>query len=172
MNYSQDKITQMLIKTTESILKIILKAQAWASENNTEETVLLNAKLAPDMFPFSKQIQVVSDNLKGILSRMAMTDAPVMEDSETTLPELIQRLEKTLEYAKSIAVDSLNNSENQKIILPYMPNKFLETEDYLFGFAIPNFYFHTSAVYCIARNLGVPVGKMDFIGSLNLQDLN
>jgi hypothetical protein len=172
MNYSQDKVAQMLIKTTENTLKIVLKTQTWANENNIEETVLLNAKLAPDMFSFSKQIQIVSDNLKGILSRMAMIDAPVMEDSETTLSELIQRLEKTLEYAKSIGVDSLNSSENQKIILPFMPTKFLETEDYLFGFAIPNFYFHTSAIYCIVRNLGVSVGKMDFIGSLNLQGLN
>ena len=172
MNYSQDQIAKMLIATTENTLKILLKTQKWAAENNMEESILLGSKLAPDMFPLVKQVQIVSDNLKGILSRMTMQDAPVMEDSETTLPQLIERLEKTLEYARAVDHASLGNSENQKIILPFMPTKFLETVDYIFGFAIPNFYFHTSAIYCIVRHIGVPVGKMDFIGSLNLQDLN
>lgn len=171
MNYSQDHIVKMMIKSTESVIKILQKAQTWSTENGRDEVEILQTRLAPDMFPLTKQIQIISDNLKGTISRLSMTETPKMEDNETTLSELIQRLEKTIEFAKSVSVENLSNSENQKIILPFMPSKYLETLEYLFNFAIPNLYFHISMVYAILRHIGVPIGKMDFIGGLEMHDL-
>jgi hypothetical protein len=170
MNYSQDKIAQMLIKSTENLIKILIKTQTWAVENNVTESDILAAKLAPDMFPLVKQVQIMSDSLKAFFGNLSMSEIPVMEDNEVSLSELIKRLEKTLDYAKSIT--DLGKSESEKIILPFMPTKFLETPDYIFGFVVPNFYFHLTACYCIIRHLGVAIGKMDYIGSINLQDLN
>lgn len=172
MNHSQTHVVHMMIQSAENIIKILYKAQTWASENNLDESDLISAKLAPDMFPLSKQIQIISDNLKGMVARLSMTEPPVMEDSETTLSELIQRLEKTVQYAKSVDSSLLASSEDQKIILPFIPTKFLETPDYIFSFAIPNFYFHVTAAYCIIRHLDIPLTKMEYIGNINLQDLN
>lgn len=171
MQYSQDQIVKMMIKSTESVIKILEKAQNWAQENNKNENEILQSRLAEDMFPLVKQVQIISDNLKGTISRLSLTETPKMEDVETTLSELIQRLEKTVEFAQSIAVENLSKSENQKIILPFMPTKYLETTEYLFSFAIPNLYFHISMVYAILRHIGAPIGKMDFIGGLQMHDL-
>lgn len=171
MNYSQDHIVQTLINSTESIIKVLYKAQTWIKESGKNETEVLESRLIADMFPLSKQVQIVSDNLKGTVARLAMTETPKMEDTETTLKELITRLEKTVEFAKSIALSDLSKSENQKIILPFMPTKFLETPEYLFKFSIPNLYFHISMIYAILRQLGAPIGKMDFIGGIVMHDL-
>ena len=171
MQYSQDQIVKMMIKSTESVIKILEKAQNWVQENNKNENEILQSRLAEDMFPLIKQVQIISDNLKGTISRLSLTETPKMEDVETTLSQLIQRLEKTVEFAQSIAVENLSKSENQKIILPFMPTKYLETREYLFSFAIPNLYFHISMVYAILRHIGVPLVKMDFIGGLEMHDL-
>lgn len=171
MNYSQDHVVKMMIKSTESVIKILEKAQNWAKENNKAEAEILQSRLAENMFPLTKQVQVISDTLKSTVSHISMMESPKMEDNETTLSELIQRLEKTVEFAKSVSVENLSASENQKIILPFMPSKYLETLEYLFNFAIPNLYFHISMAYAILRHIGVPIGKMDFIGGLEMHDL-
>lgn len=171
MNYSQDQIVKMMIKSTQSIIKILQKTQIWAHENNKDENEILQSRIAADMFPLIKQIQIISDNLKGTVARLSMTETPKMEDNEITLSQLIQRLEKTLEFVKSVELEKLSESENQKIILPFMPSKYLETCEYLFNFAIPNLYFHICMVYAVLRHIGVSIGKMDFIGGLEMHDL-
>jgi len=171
MKYSQDHLIKMLIKSTESTIKILYKAESWIAENDKNESEILEARLIDDMFPLTKQIQIISDNLKSTVARISMMENPKMEDSETTLSGLIQRLEKTVEFAKSVASENLSKSEDQRIILPFMPTKFLETPEFLFNFSIPNLYFHISMVYAILRHIGMPIGKMDFIGGLEMHDL-
>jgi uncharacterized protein len=139
--------------------------------NNVADKSIFNARLAPDMFPLSKQVTVVSDNLKGMVSRFTETENPKMEDNETTLDDLIARLQKTVDFANSMTEDKYDNAGNIKAVLPWMPGKYLSADDYLFQFAIPNVYFHFSIAYSILRTNGYELGKQDFIGGLNLHDL-
>jgi uncharacterized protein len=162
---------QTISKSLESAISILQKTQIWSQESGITEEQILNAKLAPDMFGFAKQIQILSDNAKAIAGRLAGIEIPKMEDKEVSLEELIQRLKKTLEFIKNIPENSYQNSQNQKIILPYIPNKYQKAEDYIKNYAIPNFYFHMVVAYSILRNLGFQIGKNDYLGKLELVDL-
>lgn len=138
--------------------------------NEMADKAIFGARLAPDMLPLSKQITIVSDNLKGMVSRFAQVENPKMEDNETSLDELITRLQNTIDFANSIETSKYERAGEIKATLPWMPGKYLTADDYLFQFAIPNVYFHLSIAYAILRNNGYELGKQDFIGGLNLQD--
>jgi hypothetical protein len=140
--------------------------------NNVADKSIFDARLAPDMFPLSKQVTVVSDNLKGMVSRFTETENPKMEDTETNLDQLIERLQKTVDFANSVPESNYDKAGEIKAKLPWIPGKYLTANDYLFQFAIPNVYFHLSIAYSILRNNGYEVGKQDFIGGMNLQDLD
>jgi uncharacterized protein len=138
--------------------------------NDITDKSIFGARLAPDMLPLSKQITVVSDNLKGMVSRFAQVENPKMEDIESNLDQLIVRLQNTVDFANSISADQFSDAANIKATLPWIPGKNLTADDYLFQFAIPNVYFHLSIAYAILRNNGYEIGKQDFIGGMNLQD--
>jgi uncharacterized protein len=158
--------TKGVQKSVEALINILKKVNQ--AENGKP---VFNAKIAPDMFGFNKQVTVVSDNLKGMVSRFTETENPKMEDTETNLDQLIERLQKTVDFANSMTEDKYDNAANIKAVLPWMPGKYLTANDYLFQFAIPNVYFHFSIAYSILRNNGFELGKQDFLGGLNLQDL-
>jgi uncharacterized protein len=159
--------TKGVQKSVEALTNILKKVSQ--TENGKS---IFDARLAPDMLPLSKQITVVSDNLKGMVSRFTETENPKMEDTETTLDQLIARLQKTVDFANSISADRYSDAANIKATLPWMPGKYLTADDYLFQFAIPNVYFHLSIAYAILRNNGYELGKQDFIGGMTLNDLN
>lgn len=167
-----------ITKSTESLKNILSKVPAYLESkkdmrgNDTiSEMYVLEARIAPDMYSLKKQIQLVSDNLKGIVSRTSGTENPKMEDTETTLEELIQRLQKTLDFANSIPESAYQDAENRKATMPWMPGKYQKMEDYVIETGLPNFYFHLVTAYNILRNLGLDIGKRDFIGGLTLQDM-
>jgi uncharacterized protein len=158
--------TKGVQKSVEALINILKKV------NQTEGgNPVFDARIAPDMFGLNKQVTVVSDNLKGMVSRFSNSENPKMEDNETNLEELITRLQKTIDFANSISADQYSNAANIKATLPWMPGKYLTADDYLFQFAIPNVYFHLSIAYAILRNNGYEIGKQDFIGGLTLNDL-
>lgn len=147
-------------------LKTILgKAEAWAAEKNVKEATVLNARLALDMLPFSKQIQLVSDTAKGIAARLGGVENPSYADDEVTFAELHVRLQKTIDFVKSVDAKSFIGSETREIVMKF-PNRSLEFTglSYLTGFAIPNLFFHVTTAYAILRHSGVPLGKNDFLG--------
>jgi uncharacterized protein len=166
-------------KTVQSLIEILKKLEtqiATKSENDIEtyqewETTIIEARLIDDMFPLKKQITIISDNLKGIFARLSNNENPKMEDNETTLAQLIERLEKTVAFADSTDPASFENAETIKIQLPMIPGKFMTASDYVVQFAIPNIYFHLAIAYGIIRSRGYKIGKMDFIGQMNLHDL-
>jgi uncharacterized protein len=144
----------------------------WGNYTISEEYVL-SCRIAPNMFPLTRQVQIVSDNLKAMVSKITGVEAPQMEDNETTVTQLIERLEKTLEFVGSISQDKYEGAENRQARLRYMPGKYFEMEDFVVDYAIPNIYFHIVTAYNILRQLGVEVGKNDYIGiDLNLKDDN
>jgi hypothetical protein len=152
-------------------LVILEKGKAFAAEKGIPETDLLNAALAPDMFTFTRQIQIVSDNAKSAVARFAEVEAPKMEDTETTFDQLTERIKKTIDYVNTFSPESFANADNVKVTFPWMPGKYFEMQNYIEGFVTQNFHFHVSIAYAILRNKGVNLGKQDYISGLIPKDL-
>jgi hypothetical protein len=133
-----------------------------------DEAVLLEARLAPDMFALPRQIQIASDAAKGAGARLTAADAPAMADTEASFAELKQRCAATIAYLKGIDADAYNAGATREVVITF-PNgggvKFDGTT-FLTGFAMPNFMFHISMVYAILRAQGVELGKIDFLAHL------
>lgn len=144
---------------------LLEKAAAHAQATGIDPSQLVNARLAPDMYPLSGQIQRASDASKFAAQRLAQGDAPKFADTETTLEQLQQRIADTIAYLQSVAPDKLDGSETRKITLNFGDFKpEFQGDEYLLTFALPNFYFHVTTAYGILRQAGVPIGKMDFLG--------
>ena len=162
----------MLTKSMRSLVKILENAQQWAVQNGKSEDDLLQSRLAPDMFPLVKQVQLVSDSAKGVASRLSGIEIPSYEDTEVAIFELIDRLNRTIEFVEAIPAENFDNAEGVKITMPRLfPGKYMTSSDYLSEHGLPNFYFHVVTAYAILRNAGMPLGKSDYINGLNLMDL-
>lgn len=154
-----------LLRNLAVVDNLLDLAAASAQARNFDVSVLLNARLAPDMFSLIRQVQLLSDMGKGMAGRLSGTTLPVFEDVETTLPELKQRIARTREFVESIAEASYAGAEERDIVIPTRAAELrFKGLDYLLSFALPNFYFHVSAVYMILRHNGVELGKRDFLG--------
>ena len=158
-------------KSLNSVINILEKTQTWAKENGKTDEEVLQASLTPDMLPFVRQITILSDNAKGVASRLSGVENPKHEDTESTIAELIERVKMTREFINTIETQEYTNAHQQKIIMPYFPGKYQTAQDYVRDYALPNFYFHTVTAYGILRHIGVPLGKGDYIGSLVLNDI-
>jgi hypothetical protein len=144
---------------------ILDKAAAYAAERKIDPAVLTSARLAPDMHPLSRQVQLLSDTAKGACARLAGLDVPSFADTETTFPELKARIAKTLDFIRTVKPEQIDGSEGRAITLKAGKRELQFTgQDYLLGFAIPNFYFHVAIAYAILRHNGVPIGKLDYLG--------
>jgi len=154
-----------LINMLQSLSKILDKAVAQAKTADTDLKTLLEARLAPDMHPLTRQIQIMSDGAKGCAARLAGIEAPSFPDTETTFPELQARIEKTIAFLKSVSAEKLAGAETRKIELK-TPTRTLEFtgRDFLTLFALPNFYFHATTAYDLLRHKGIQIGKMDYLG--------
>lgn len=148
-----------------NLKSILEKAESWAADKKLDPAVLLNMRLAPDMFPLKRQLQIATDSAKGCAARLAGVEIPSYPDTEETFVELKARLQKTMDFLASFAPAQIDGSEDKAITLnfPSMELKF-SGRDYLFQFVQPNFYFHLTTAYAILRHNGLDVGKMDFIG--------
>ncbi len=162
---------QQFIKMLNNLNNFLDKAVTYSEEKKCDINNILTARLAVDQFNLIKQIQIISDNAKNAASRFVGQEAPKFEDNEQNIQELKERITKTSDYLKNFKEADFSNSSNQKITLPFMPGKYIDGEDYLIEFAIPNFYFHFTTAYSILRNCGVNVGKFDYIGSVNFKAL-
>ena len=140
------------------------KAHAEAKKFSTD--VYLTLRLAPDMLPFTKQVQIASDAAKGCVARLAGQDAPKFDDNEATLDELAERIRKTRDYVLSVPAAAFEGSEDREIVIPRRSGDPLTFDglNYLRHFAMPNFYFHATTTYALLRHAGVPLGKNDFLG--------
>jgi hypothetical protein len=146
------------------------KAVEYATKKKFEPSVLLNARLAPDQFNFIRQVQGACDAAKFGAARVAGKTPPAQPDTETTLDELRARINATIAFLDTIKPEDFKGSESRKVSLSFMPGKVIAASDYLNEMALPNFYFHYTTAYAILRHNGVDLGKMDFLGSMKLQD--
>jgi len=155
----------MFVRGLKVFANLLDLAEAHVRKAGGDPEALVEAKLAPDMAPLSGQVQRASDISKLALARLSGVAAPPMEDNEKTLAELRERIAKTLAYLASLDPSALEGSETKEVKLAF--GDFQPTfngEDYLLGFALPNFYFHVTTAYAILRHQGVPLGKQDFLG--------
>ena len=153
-------------RTLTALAAILDTAAANAAERKIDLDVLVNARLAPDMFPLNRQIQLATDHAKGCPARLAGVEVPSFQDTEKTFPELKERIQKTLDFIGSLKPEQIDGSEEREITLKTTRQelKFKGTA-YLVLFALPNFYFHATTAYDILRHNGVPLGKLDFMGA-------
>jgi hypothetical protein len=158
-------------KTLKALDGLLVKAEAFVKEKGMDEAALLDDRLAPDMFPFKKQIQIACDNAKGVTARLAGMEVPAHADDEVTITDLRARIAKTLEFVGSVSEDSFKDAATRKITLPYFPNQFMTGFDYAREYALPNFLFHVVIAYAIMRKQGAAIGKADYIGGMPLQDV-
>lgn len=164
MSISMHRLTVPMFQRGLASLKIYLdKAEAYAKEKNIDPVILVAARLAPDMLPFSGQYQRATDSAKFALARLTATDAPKFEDNETTLDDLRERLAKTEAYLAGFSAQALEGTETRQITMP-RNNAVLSGDEYVATFALPNFYFHVTTAHAILRNQGAPVGKRDYLG--------
>ena len=141
------------------------KAEAYAKVRKFDPDNYLGLRLAPDMLPFAKQIQIASDTSRGCVCRLAGVDIPKWDDNETTIGDLRQRVQRTIEFVKSVAADQIDGSEERDISIP-MRNRdpiHMKGEAYLNHWALPNFYFHVTTAYALLRHAGVEIGKGDYL---------
>lgn len=170
MSYSMSQALLPIVTTGLGALSgIIDKAAAHAAAKKADPSVLLGWRLAPDMFAFARQIQVTCDQAKNGPSRLAGIDPPKFDDNETTIEQLKDRVAKTLAHVKSLDAAAIDAAGARDIVFPLGPKKGeMKGVDYLNHFVLPNFFFHLTASYAIARNFGADVGKQDFLGKIPL----
>ena len=152
--------------TLRNLSAILDKAQAHAEAKKIEPVVFTQSRLAPDMFPLSRQGQIACDTAKGVAARLAGVEVPKHEDTEQTFAELKARIAKTLDFVESLKPAQIDGSEDREVALKLRGQevKFSGLQ-YLLGFAYPNFYFHVTTAYNILRHNGVEIGKRDYIGN-------
>ena len=154
-----------IIRTLSNLREILKKAAAHAEAKKIEPSVLVNARLYPDMLPLSKQVQIASDTAKGCVSRLAGKETPSYADDESTFSELIARLDKTITYLESFTAEEIDGSENKTVELPTHDKPItFKGQGYLLDFVLPNVYFHVTIAYAILRHNGVEIGKRDYLG--------
>jgi uncharacterized protein len=164
-----------MIKGLKALKEILAKAAAHADTKKlpwaTYEHALLQDHMIFDQFPLVKQIQVTCDTAKGAAARLAEIEIPKHEDTETTIPQLIERIDKTLAFVESVKEEQIVGKEDIKVTISYFPGKYMTGFGYATEYAVPNFYFHLGTAYNLLRKNGVELGKNDFLGSLPLKDM-
>jgi len=144
------------------------KAEAHAAAKKFDPQVYLTARLAPDMLPFTKQIQIACDAAKFGVARLAGIDAPKFDDTEASLAELRVRIQKTVEFVRSVPASQIDGTEAKDVVVPRRDGSItLKGEFYLKHFVMPNFYFHVTTAYALLRHCGVDLGKSDYLGALS-----
>lgn len=157
-----------LKRALNNLSHILKKGEAHADAKGIEHAVLLNARLFPDMFPLTRQVQITTDMSKGAAARLAGLEVPKYEDDETSFAELQTRIAKTLAFIDTVKPTQLDGAESRDITINVRKVDLHFTgQSYVFDWVLPNVYFHTTTAYNILRHNGVELGKPDFLGPRN-----
>ena len=150
-----------------SLSMILGKAEAHALDHKIDPTILLQARLFPDMFNLTRQVQIAADFAKGVTARLAGIDVPVYEDNEVSFKELQTRIAKTVSFISSVAPTKIEGSEERDIITQAgtPKEKKFTGQPYLLHYGLPQFFFHVTTAYDILRNSGIAIGKRDYMGT-------
>lgn len=147
-----------------SLKAILQKGAAHAEARKFDASVLVNSRLFPDMLALARQVQIASDVAKGAAARLSETEPPKFADTETTIPELIARIDKTVDYLKGFKAAQIDGSEDRNVVVKTPRGDFSFTGlTFLRQWALPNFYFHVVTAYNLLRHNGVEIGKADYL---------
>src|SRR3954451_13576344 len=174
MSFSMSQATLPALEIGLNALSAVLdKAAAFAAAKKIDPSVLLNSRLAPDMFPLTRQVQLATDLAKNGASRLAGLEPPRYEDTETTIDQLKARIAKTIAHLKTLDPKKIDAAGQRELTFPLGPvNKGqMKADDYLNHFVLPNVYFHLTAAYAVLRHCGVEIGKQDFLGAIPMKML-
>jgi hypothetical protein len=150
-----------------NLTAMLEKAEAFAKERKIEEGVLLNWRLAPDMFTFTRQVQIATDFAKGTTARLAGAEVPKYADDEASFAEVKARIAKTVSFVQSFKAADIDGSEDRDITITAGGQELhFKGQPYLLHFSLPNFYFHATTAYDLLRACGVGLGKRDFLGGI------
>ncbi|MGB6196067.1 MAG: DUF1993 domain-containing protein [Methyloceanibacter sp.] len=153
-----------MLKNLDAILE---KAEIFAKERKIEESILLNWRIAPDMFAFTRQIQIATDFAKGTTARLAGAEVPSYADEEASFAALRQRIAKTVSFVQTFKPADIDGSEDRDITLKLRGEEVrFKGQPYLLHFSLPNFYFHAATACDLLRACGLGIGKRDFIGQI------
>jgi hypothetical protein len=147
------------------------KAEAHAEQKKFDPAVLLTARLAPDQWHLARQIQAIAISPLRISAMLRGLEVPTMVDLEPTMAAARARLDETLAALRPLTAEEFRGADERVIPLPFMPGKGMPGPAFVAQFALPNFYFHAATAYAILRHNGVELGKIDFIGQLDVRDL-
>jgi len=161
-----DAVVPAYLQMLNSLSGLLAKAEAHCAAKKIEPSVLIGSRLFPDMLPFGKQIQLVSDFAAKGCARLTHTEVPSMPDTETTFAELKQRLAKTVDFVKSFKPEQFEGADTKDVTFPAGPDRSvtLKGQQFFSSVSLPNFYFHAATAHGILRHNGVEIGKRDFLG--------
>jgi hypothetical protein len=156
------------VRGLTALKTVLTKGQAHAAAKKIDDAVMVNLRLVADMLPLKSQVHVATDFSRGTVARLAGTEPPKWEDNETTMAELIARVERAIEAVNAVPKEKIDGSEDREITRPVrgVPKTFTGI-NYLRQSSLPNFYFHVTTAYAILRSNGVEIGKADFIGTVD-----
>jgi len=162
-----DATVPAFLQILGSLTGLLTKAEAHCEAKKIQPEVLLNARLYPDMLPLTKQVQIACDFAAKSCARLTQSEVPVVPDTEKTFAELKARLAKTIDYVKTFKPAQFEGAEARDVTFPVGPNNTmtLKGQQFVSGYAFPNFYFHATTTHGILRHNGVEIGKRDFLGA-------
>ncbi|MBL8265272.1 DUF1993 family protein [Steroidobacter sp.] len=153
------------IRALNNLAAILEKGAAHGQARKIDESVLLNSRLFPDMFPLTRQVQIATDTARSGAARLAGLDFPAYEDKEATFQELVQRIRNTVGFLETLQPAQIDGSEDKTISWQTRSStKSMQGQAYLMNHLLPNVHFHVTTAYNILRHNGVEVGKKDFLG--------
>ena len=157
-----------LVRNLLNLSHLLKRADAHAEANGYPASVLLSSRLYPDMFDLTRQVQISTDISRRGVARLAGREAPNMEDNETELSELLDRISRSIAFIESVPPEEFNGAEQREIKLPIPSTmgggeRIFQGEDFLRSFVLPNVYCHVTTAFAILRHNGVPIGKFDYI---------
>ncbi|MFL9841639.1 DUF1993 domain-containing protein [Sphingomonas sp. ST-64] len=155
-----------MIRALTSMKAFLEKGRAYAEAQGWDEAELTQARLADDMHPLTAQVQRASDSAKFLAVRVGGVESVAMADEEASFADLAARIDRTIDFLKAAPRDGFDGKEETEVVLKTPRGDVpFRGADYVFNFALPNFYFHVTTAYAILRMKGVPVGKLDFLGA-------
>ncbi len=157
----------VFVQFLSSLSAVLDKAAAFAEAKKIDQSVLLDTRLAPDMFPLVRQVRAATDHAVNAGGRLSGTDLPTFSNTEATIPELKDRIAKAIDFLKGLEPAQIDGSENKEIKITFPSGAVREFtgQSLLLTNSLPNFFFHCTTAYDILRQSGIELGKRDFMGT-------
>lgn len=157
---------QPILQALNGLSGVLAKAKAHAQAKGFDESALTQARLYPDMFNLTRQVQIACDFAKGAVARMSGVTAPVFEETEVSLDDLKARVDRTIAYIQGVDSALIDGQEGREITLVRKGvSSVVDAQSYVLQQALPNLYFHVATAYGLLRHNGVELVKKDFLAA-------